>query len=176
MTKFSDLDFPTAAPSSPGEISETDRGMTFGMLGILLFLDVCFISNYFIIVGLRRCTDAHFATLPPESDFGHTAYDEDESGPPSRTEKFIYFLLFGGLIKPIPRSVQRKLETCFYAIFLGRVKPMPLSIQRFPGWAPIRFKAQILLSAIFILISLICLNPETLVPKDVNVGGITIWR
>lgn len=174
MTKFSDLDFPTAAPSSPGEISETDRGMTFGMLGILLFLDVCFISNYFIIVGLRRCTDAHFATLPPESDFGHTAYDEEESGPPSRTEKFIYFLLFGGLIKPIPRSVQRKLETCFYAIFLGRVKPMPLSIQRFPGWAPIRFKAQILLSAIFILISLICLNPETLVPKDVNVGGITI--
>ncbi|KAI2497304.1 hypothetical protein MHU86_17177 [Fragilaria crotonensis] len=51
---------------------------------------------------------------------------------------------------------------------------MPLSIQTFPGWRPIKYKANIFLSGFFILISLALLNPAVLVPDGLDVGGLTL--
>jgi hypothetical protein len=92
------------------------------MLGILTFLDVCFIANYYVNKSLRQCTDAETATLRVEKDFGESANLKESGGFSTWMEKIVCGLL------------------------LGKVKAIPLSIQTFPGWRPIKYKANILLS------------------------------
>ena len=138
------LQFPTAAPDAAA--GESSDSMTFGMLGILLFLDTCFVANYYIVRSLRRCTDAHAKTLPAEKDFGNSA---KASPAGAFVEKFIFGLL------------------------MGKVKPIPLSIQKFPEWKPIKYKAQVFLTGFFVLISLAILNPDAFA-GDADVGGLTL--
>ena len=145
------FDFPTASPDAfEADDANEERSMTFGMLGILVFLDTCFIANYYVVKSLRQCTDAESATLRVEKDLGSEAALKEISGFAASMEKFVCGLL------------------------LGKIKAMPLSIQKFPGWRPIKYKAHIFLTGFFVLVSLVMLNPAAFVPKGVDVGGLTL--
>eukprot|EP00545_Synedropsis_sp_CCMP1620_P006738 CAMPEP_0119007304 /NCGR_PEP_ID=MMETSP1176-20130426/2921_1 /TAXON_ID=265551 /ORGANISM="Synedropsis recta cf, Strain CCMP1620" /LENGTH=750 /DNA_ID=CAMNT_0006959423 /DNA_START=35 /DNA_END=2284 /DNA_ORIENTATION=+ len=124
-----------------------DKSMTYGVIGVLVMLDVFFISNYYIIKGLRSYTDAYAATLPKEKDFGGAA----EAG------------AAGGFVEKI-----------VLGFLIGKVKAVPLSIQRFPSWRPIKYRAGLIFTSVFVLISLLVLNPSMVTPEGTDVGGLTL--
>lgn len=134
---------PTTAPIA----DVPDDSMSYGIIGVLVMLDVFFISNYYIIKVLRSYTDAYAATLPKEKDFGGAAKGGAGGG-------FFEKIILGFLI--------------------GKVKAVPLSIQRFPSWRPIKFRAGLVFTSIFVLISLVTLNPAMFAPADTDVGGLTL--
>jgi len=109
--------------------------MSFGILGILVTLDISFLVNFILIKTLREYTDAYVATLPQEKDFGQQADVGDG-------------------------AISKFVETYFIGLLFGKVKNIPLSTQRFPGWEPISFKAGLITTTVFALVSLLLLSPE----------------
>jgi hypothetical protein len=145
---------PTASPHSmpnEGDDDTDTRSMTFGMLGILLFLDICFLSNYILCKALRQYTDTCNNFRRVEYDPINAVNIKEESFFSKAINKYV----------------------CGFC--LGRIKPIPLSVQRFPDWQPIKYNIQILLTGFFILLSLVILNPAAFFPKGVDfLRGITL--
>jgi hypothetical protein len=122
--------------------------MMYGVVGVLIMLDVFFISNYYIIKSLRTHRDAKTASQPQEKDFGSAAKEGGAAG------GFFEKIILG--------------------LCLGKVRAVPLSIQKFPGWEPISFRLGLISTSIFVLISLIVLNPAMFTPEDTDVGGLAL--
>lgn len=70
--------------SVEGEIS-------YAILGILTTLDICFVTNYFVIKSLRKFADTKARSEPPEDD-AEVATKNSSGG---FVETFVFGLLLG---------------------------------------------------------------------------------
>lgn len=115
------------------ETTMADGAMSYAILGILFMLDICFLTNYYVNLALRRFTDVMSANDPPMQE------------------------------KPIVGGgggIAGFLEKFLFGCILGKVKPMPLSIQRFPEWKPISHRLGVVFTSILVLISLALMSPQ----------------
>lgn len=111
--------------------SDDGSAVSWGIIGILLMLDICFVTNYYVIRSLRQFTDANTATIPADK------------------------------MAPLPQSGLGSVFEIFVIGFLfGRVKAMPLSVQTFPQWRPIQYRIGLVFTTVLVLLSLIVLSPQ----------------
>jgi len=108
-----------------------DSAISWGIIGILLMLDICFVTNYYVIRSLRHFTDANTAK---EKAAG--------SEPPMKGGCGSFFEIF------------------VMGFIVGHVKAMPLSLQKFPEWQPIKNRMGLIFTTILVLIALVLLSPQ----------------
>jgi len=119
--------------------------VSFGMLGILLMLDVCFIVNFFFVRALRRRTDHAVAKQ-------HVDHTEESEKP--------QFQLFS-----------RNQQDFAFAWIFGTVRLDPLKVKTFPGWRPLPFRIGILTTCMFVILGTVLLSPEVITSHMTGVSG-----
>mmetsp|Transcript_28241 Transcript_28241/g.46773 ORF Transcript_28241/g.46773 Transcript_28241/m.46773 type:complete len:757 (+) Transcript_28241:223-2493(+) len=122
-------------------------GFSYGVLGLLLMLDIMFLTNYFIVRALRKWADAIV-------DTDATRLKDDEEGGKNVEYKASCF------------------ETVLFGWVLGKVKPDKLSIHRFPEWKPVPLFLGVTSTSILVIIALAMLTPQFLSASfDLQIGG-----
>ena len=125
--------------------------VSFGMLGILLMLDICFVVNYFLVRALRRWTNSKVERkLQRQSTPRKDASSTNQSSHRKKTDDLLGDVAFAWL--------------------LGSVKLEAMSVKKFPGWKPIPFHLGILSTSVFVVLSCLLLAPD-LVAKQLGVSS-----
>lgn len=85
-------------------MSDVEGDISYAILGILVTLDICFITNFYVIKALRRYADAKVKSEPPEED--EDVVDHASGG--GFVETFIFGLLFGKVkVRPQQQHLSR---------------------------------------------------------------------
>jgi hypothetical protein len=126
--------------------------VSFGMLGVVLMLDICFVLNYFVVRALRQWTNSQErrqmqrATLSTERAKRKKATQQPE----------------GDLISDF-----------VFAYFFSTVKMEAMSVRKFPGWKKIPWNFGVWSTTIFVTLSALLLSPELIV-KHLGIPPITL--
>lgn len=149
--------------------------VSFGMLGILLMLDVCFIVNFFFIRALRQWTDqnqkqkrkleaSRGSTKKKKKDCQRekgqacTANSNHHEANPSSSSAGDGFIF-----------ASRERDIAF-AWCLGTVRLEPLRVKKFHGWKRLPGRAGLWTTSFFILLGSILLSSKLLV-NDMGVSS-----
>lgn len=127
--------------------------VSFGMLGILLMLDVCFLVNFFVISALRRHTNKR-SKASQAMELSSKSHSSD-----------VLSNNFQGFFDSL-----RNHEDFAFAWVLGTVKLSPLVVKPFPGWKPIKYNLGLWGTCFFITLGCVLLSPE-LITKQVGVSS-----
>ena len=121
--------------------------VSFGMLGILLMLDICFIVNYFLVRALRRWTNSK---IVQEKKRHKSTKAAPRTSSVSNKEDFLGDVAFAWLV--------------------GSVKLEAMSVKKFPGWKPIPYNMGILSTSLFVVLSCLLLAPDLLAKQVLGVA------
>lgn len=80
---------------SASSTDDGDSAISWAIIGILLMLDICLITNYYVVRALRRWTDALTETTPPKS----TKSTSDGGGAISNCLEIFVFGYILGMVK-----------------------------------------------------------------------------
>jgi hypothetical protein len=132
--------------------------VSFGMLGILMMLDICFIVNAFVIAALRRWTDKKTAAASRAASTQQEISSKDHSSD-------ILTNNLQGLF-----NAMKAHEDFAFAWILGTVKLAPLRVKLFPGWKPIPYNLGLCSTSFFVLLGCTLLSPD-IITKQVGVAS-----
>lgn len=92
---MADEDSNNTDDSTSGSTDDGDSAISWAIIGILLMLDICLITNYYVVRALRRWTDALTETTPPKS----TKSASGGGGPISNCLEIFVFGYILGMVK-----------------------------------------------------------------------------
>lgn len=123
---------------------------SYSVLGVLLMLDITFITNFFVIRALRKWTNNR-------TDESTTLLDSDDGA--------------GEFVEYKASCV----ETFFFGWVLGKIKPDALNKQRFPNWRPIPWYIGVTTTCFLVLVGNAFLSPEFLNDKfGISMAGVAV--
>ena len=140
--------------------------VSFGMLGILVMLDVCFIVNYFVVRSLRQWTNR---VLRQER---RKQRRKEAQRIANGHSSDVFSNNLQGVYNYINDVIDWNYDITF-AWLLGTVKLDPLRVKKFPDWSPIPWNLGIWTTCIFISLTTILLSPD-LVTDQLGVSLATL--
>lgn len=138
--------------------------VSFGMLGILFMLNICFIVNYFFVRALRQWTNrktSYDTAIAVQKELEDKKHSSDIISNNFQT------------IADMFNDTLRMNQDFAFAWVLGTVKLDPMRIKKFPGWQPIPYNFGILTTCLFITLATILLSPD-LVTDNLGVSLATL--
>jgi hypothetical protein len=137
--------------------------VSFGMLGVLLMLDICFVVNYFVVRALRQWTNR----IAKRESSAVTAEVEEK-----KHSSDLISNNFQGVAEMFNDTLKMNQDFAF-AWVLGTVKLDPMRVKKFPGWSPIPYNLGICTTCVLICLATISLSPD-LVTDQLGVSLATL--
>ena len=128
--------------------------VSFGILGILIMLDVCFLVNYLVIRSLRKLTDRAAQRSAQQSNANDSSCEENNNNNSlvlSSTQS--------------PSNDKRSVEDLTFAWCMGSVRLEPLRVQKFAGWKSLPGQIGIWTTCFLVILGSILLSPELMVDE-----------
>jgi hypothetical protein len=140
--------------------------VSFGMLGVLLMLDVCFIVNYFVIRALRR-----WANRKNQMESMAAAALEKQKEELQHSSD-VLSNNFQAIAEMFNDTMVMNQDFAFAWVW-GTVKLESMRVKKFPGWSPIPYNLGIWTTCIFISLATVLLSPD-LVTEQLGVSLSTL--